>query len=380
VSLIGLADVVDILLVTLLLWVVIAWLRRSRARFALAGIAIVGLVYLVASRLRLELTAWILQGFFAVFVIFVVVVFQEDIRRLFEQIAIWGLRRRGPLLPSTGLDTVVRAAGRLAANKWGALIVVPGREPLDRFLEGGASLDAWLSEPLLLSLFDPSSPGHDGAVIVAGNRVTRFMVHLPLSADRAQLGTRGTRHAAGLGLAERSDACCIVVSEERGTISVARDGELRTLVGAEGLAGELHAFHERMSPRPGAGSRWERWKVRLPEMGAALAAACGLWFLMIPGGSAVEVERNLPVVVENLPEGYTFEGVDPDQVRVVFSGERRILMFEDFKDSKVRVDALLVKLGRRTFELSSEQVVRPPGLQVEAIEPDRVKVSVSQGG
>jgi DNA integrity scanning protein DisA with diadenylate cyclase activity len=96
-----------------------------------------------------------------------------------------------------------------------------------------------VSEPLLLSLFDPGSPGHDGTVLLRGSAVERFAVHLPLSADHAALGPGGTRHAAALGLAERCDAICLVVSEERGTVSVARDGQIRTLARPEDLLLEL---------------------------------------------------------------------------------------------------------------------------------------------
>ena len=117
--------------------------------------------------------------------------------------------------------------------------MLPQREPIESHVEGGIALDGRLSEPLLLSLFDPSSPGHDGAVILRGAQIERFAVHLPLSVNRAALGPGGTRHAAALGLSERCDAICIVVSEERGTVSVARDGLLRVLARPQDLALEL---------------------------------------------------------------------------------------------------------------------------------------------
>ncbi|MDH3214213.1 MAG: DNA integrity scanning protein DisA nucleotide-binding domain protein, partial [Myxococcales bacterium] len=221
------AELVDLAVVWIMVWAVIAWLRTAPARLALAGLGILVAVYLVASQLGLVLTTWILQSFAAVAVLVAVVVFQEDLRRLFEQIAAFGLRRR---LPQTGpdtVDTLARTIANLAEHRRGALLVIPGREPVDRHVEGGLALDARITEPLLLSLFDPHSAGHDGAVIVVGDRLTRFAVHLPLSTDHAQLGQRGTRHAAALGLAERTDALCLAVSEERGTVSVASDGHLR---------------------------------------------------------------------------------------------------------------------------------------------------------
>src|SRR5262245_10657119 len=227
------SDALDVAIVAGIVFAGLVWLRRSRARFAALGLALVALLYLLVSRLEFQLTAWILQGFLAIVVFVTVVVFQEDLRRLFERIAVLGLGRRSPAPPPDAVDTIARTLSRLAARRTGALVVLPGREPLDRHLEGGVVLDGRVSEPLILSLFDTSSPGHDGAAVVRGDRVERFAVHLPLSTDRAQLDGVGTRHAAALGLAERCDALCLVVSEERGAISVARDGELRVLRGSE---------------------------------------------------------------------------------------------------------------------------------------------------
>jgi len=369
-------DLLDILLVAALLWVGLVWLRRSSARYALLGVLVVGLVYAAARRFGLELTAWIFQGATAVFLIFLVVVFQDDLRRLFEQIGTLGWRRR-PAPPASGAQQVlVRTVSRLASQRTGALIVVPGREPLDRYLEGGISLDGWISEPLLLSLFDTSSPGHDGAAVVAGNKLLRFAVHLPLSADRAQLGPGGTRHAAALGLAERSDALCVVVSEERGTVSVAREGRLQTLAGPEQLGTHLEDFLARALPTPAG--RLAAVRARLPEGAVALAVALSLWLLLGPGGESVEVERDVPVRVENLPEGYALEGVEPESVTVRLEGERRRLVIEDLGSVEVRIDALLAQLGRRTFRVAKDDVVHPDGLEVLDVDPDRVRISVSK--
>ena len=235
-------DLVDVLFVALLLWAALSFVRRARARIALAGVAIAGALYVLARQLELQLTVWILQGFFAVLVLVIVVVFQEDLRRLFEQIAVWSLRRKSGAAPPDVVDALVGSVRRLVADRTGALIVIPGREPIDRHVAGGIPLDGRLSEPLLLSLFDEHSPGHDGAAVLEGDRVTRFALHLPLSTDASQIGVGGTRHAAGLGLAERTDALCIVVSEERGTVSIARDGRLTRLAGPEALVAELRRF------------------------------------------------------------------------------------------------------------------------------------------
>lgn len=374
-----LTDLFDIVIVAVLLWVGLGWLRRARARIALAGVAIAAGLYFAARWLGLQMTVWILQGFFAVGVLVLVVVFQEDLRRALDQLAVWGLRRKPQSAPPDAVDVLTRTVRRLAATRTGALIVIPGREPLDRHVDGGVELGGRLSEPLLLSIFDPHSPGHDGAVVVEGGRITHFSLHLPLSTDSAQLAGTGTRHAAALGLAERTDALCVVVSEERGTVSVARDGRLVRLGGPEELAGELRRFLVRRNPPPTPPrTRLRRAANRLPEAAIALAASAGLWLLLVPGSAVERFELSVPVVVENLPEGYSLESVDPPSVEVAFEGRRISRLFGGAgARPEVRIDALLAQLGRRTFEVQTDQVHDyPDDWRPLRVSPGRVKLSL----
>jgi DNA integrity scanning protein DisA with diadenylate cyclase activity len=352
-------DLVDTTLVWLLIWAGIVWLRSNPARLALAGLAMLGVVYLVARQLGLVMMTWILQGFFAVSVLVAVVVFQQELRRLFEQIASFSpLRGRREVTGMDSIDTLVLALAKLAEQYRGALIVIPGHEPLERHLDGGVVLDARLSEPLLLSLFDPHSPGHDGAVVLDGDR--------------------GTRHAAALGLSERTDALCIVVSEERGTVSVAYEGRIETMIAAQDAGQRVRRFIAELSPEAGAPGRkaalrmFGRWREAL----LALPLAAGLWFLVVPGTSEVVSERDVPVKVTGLPSGLEVEGLDPATVRVRLAGRRLDLFLLDPSKLYVRVDAILVDLGRRTFRLDEENVVRPDGLNVLAVEPDSVKLDL----
>lgn len=375
-------DVVDVAIVALMLWAALAWLRRARARIALAGVALAAAAFLIARQLELQMTVWILQGFFAVLVIVLVVVFQEDLRRLFEQIAVLGLRRTPPPAPPDAVDAIVAAVRRLVAQHTGALFVIPGREPLDRHVTGGIPLAGLVSEPLLLSLFDPHSPGHDGAVAIEGDRVTRFALHLPLSTDHAQLGMGGTRHAAALGLAERADAFCIVVSEERGTVSIARDGRLRVLPGPELLARELRRFLAERVPKPEKRrSRFATLVRRWPEALLATGASIGLWVLLVPGSTVGQFQRRVPVEIENLPDGYALESIEPTEVDVVFQGRRRdvYLALQQAKLS-LHVDALLVQLGRRSFDVGPGDVRHPDGLVPLSVSPSKIKLNVVTGG
>lgn len=372
---VGLLDVVDIGVVAVLAWLGLRLVRRTRARPALLGLATLGAVYLAARQLGLGLTAAIFQAFFAVLVLILVVVFQDDLRRIFEQVGAWVSRRRGEEPSGGPNDVLVRSAEQLAAARTGALIVVPGREPIDRHLEGGVELDGRLSQPLLLSLFDAGSPGHDGAVVLVNDRITRFAVHLPLSTDREQLAGVGTRHAAALGLSERTDALCIVVSEERGTISLAVGGRLRLIERPRALAIELRR-HQRPVPLRTSGNGWREPRFR--DALLAIGIAAGLWVVQVPGSVMTEVEVDAPVIVEKLPADLRLEGVEPQGVRVRLAGRRRDLVLARSGSVEVRVDALLARLGRRTFQITPELVERPEGLEVTSIRPERVKISIGR--
>ena len=280
-------EAADVAIVTLAVFVLLRTLRGSRARLALVGMSVVGLVQLGAQQFGLPLTAWFFQGLFLVSAVVLVLAFQDDLKRFFERLAVVGLGRRTAAADEGPLEIVVRASFGLAAARRGALIVLPGRDPLDALLEGGFPLGGAVTEPLLLSLFDPHSPGHDGAAVLECGRVRRFAVHLPLSSDFAQLGLRGTRHAAALGLSEQSDALCIAVSEERGTVSAAHAGNLTQVEDPDALRRALRAFTDQTRPRPAALPSGKRLLGRLREWGVALAVSAGLWLLVVPGGVTV---------------------------------------------------------------------------------------------
>ena len=368
----GWRDVLDITLVAGMGWLVIRYLRSARSRTAVVGLGLLAVVYFLARVLELRLSEALFQTFFAGVVLVLVIVFQDDLRRAFEQLASW---RRGRAPTPPGMETqdlLVRSVARLASTRTGALIVIPGREPLDRHIEGGVPMGGRVSEPLLLSLFDASSPGHDGAVVLRGSKVERFAVHLPLSANHEALGHRGTRHAAALGLTERCDATCIVVSEERGSVSIARGGELRVLPRPEDLAAELGArFAESAEGRP-----WWRGRAGLDAVVAA-AAALALWVVFVPGSAPSEVVLQAPIEIVNLPPDLALESVEPEAVEVRLRGLRRDLLLAERAEVRVRVDGYLARLGRRTFAISPQDVRTPDGVSALTVEPERVRISLA---
>ena len=374
---IGFREILDVAFMALFAYGIILWMKRAKAGLALVGILMLGGFYFAAREIGLQLTAWILQGFFAVILIMLVVLFQPDLRQFFERIAAWGLRRNGSSTSNETVTCLVEALSTLARRNHGALVVLPGKDPLERHLEGGVALGGRVSSPLVMSLFDPDSVGHDGAMIVEGDSVTQFSVHLPLSKDFEQLGQLGTRHGAALGLAERTDALCIVVSEERGEISIARDHVLQVLLDPDELETEIKRFVQtKQAPRTGRRPLWSLLTANWIEKAAAVALALGLWVMFISGGEGVQQERVAPVLVDNVPPGFEVTSVEPKEVKVTLAGPRREFYVLAPAALEVRVDGFLTAFGRKTFPIGLQDVSHPEGLTVLQVTPSTVELTV----
>jgi diadenylate cyclase len=384
---IGPADVLDILIVTVFAYVTIAFLRRTRAGFAAFGLLLLGALYVVARALGLALTTWILGAFSAALLVIVVVIFQEELRQLFEEVATWSMRRTGQAVPAgrDGTDLLVSTLFDLARARVGALVVLPGRQLIDRHVRGGIRLDGELSAPLLLSLFDPHSPGHDGAVVLRNGRVERFAVHLPLSRSEAQPPGSGTRHSAALGLAERTDALCLAVSEERGVVSVAEEGRIERIDDPQRVLArvERHLRPDGALPpseRPGrrrlravADGLRRNWI----EKAAVLVVVTGLWTIFAAGERPIEATFTVPVTVENVPAALEIDSVDPDEVQVTLTGMRRAFYFFDGAALVVRIDAAGSSRGQRRLAVDARNVIVPEAsLAVLRVEPTRVRLTL----
>ena len=372
-------DVLDIVIVAGLCWVLITWVREARARVALGGVAAIGLLFWAATQLDLRLTTSLLQAFIAVAALILVVVFQDDLRRFFEGITLWAVRNATPRPSGDVLDDLSTLCFSFAQRRVGALLVFPGRESLDRLLDGGVFLEGRVSETLLRSHFDPSTPGHDGAIVIRGGTVARFGVHLPLSTEWSEIRGGGTRHAAGLGLAERSDAFCIIVSEERGEVSIAWRGRLERMDNTGALRARVEAFVDLTARR--RREPWFQSRVRLARRNwkegvLATAIASGLWLHTVPGAALDRGSKAIPIVIDNMPSGYRVASIDPPAIDVEFEGLRRDLVMAGSEELHVRVDGELVENGRRTFAIEANQVEHPPELRVVGIDPVKIRLEV----
>ena len=378
---IGWTGLLDIVFVTLWIYTILVWFKRTRAAFVLTGIIIVAAVYLLARQLNLILTTSVLQGFFAVILVAVIVIFQEELRHFFEQVAVWSLnrklgRRRVMRTPRKEVEVLVRTLTDLAREHIGVLIVIRGLDPIVRHLDGGEDLNGELSEPLLKSLFDPHSMGHDGAVVIERDRVTRFSCHLPLSKNFQKLQRSGTRHAAALGLAELTDALCLAVSEEQGTISVARAGDIQPISDPGALSVLLEQFYQEVLPGHETRPFRDFFAKNYQEKAIALVTAVALWVVLVRESKIVAVPFQTPVEYTGLPMGLAVTELYPRTVEVTLSGTRRDFYLFNKRQLRARVRMLDADEGTRTITLSEADVAYPPNMTLVQVNPKRITVHV----
>jgi diadenylate cyclase len=375
-------DALDIIVVAVLFYAFFLLLRRTHSRFIVNGIIILLALYAGARFLNLYLTSMLFQAFFAFFAVIMAVIFQRELRSFFEWLYIWGRlsRAQKESLPEGGANQIVEALGYLARRKIGALMVFPGIQVIDGLLQGGIALDGQISTPLLLSIFDPSSPGHDGAMIVEADRIRKFGVHLPLAERFEQYGNLGTRHRAALGLSERSDALVIAVSEERGTISVAYGGELRTL----GQGGELREdiatiLRERLQSAPPR--RWH-WLLtqNLRDKVTAVLFSLLFWAIFVAslGSGVITRPFEVPVEFQFLPRGFTISEVSRDTVSVIFSGRN-----QDFNLLEPEALRVVIRIpggveGRQRIRIEESMISHPSSLSVIKFTPRYLEFTIQK--
>jgi diadenylate cyclase len=375
-------DILDMAIIATMIIALLTWFKTRASRFVLIGILLLGGVYMAARFFQLYLTIIVLQGFFAILLFVLVVIFQEDLRGFFERLAMLGnLRKKTRPLSELekAAEIIAETAGSLAKKHIGALICIHGNDHLDRHWTGGTSLDGLVSEPLLESIFDPHSIGHDGAVIIKGNRVAMFGCHLPLSTNIKQFSSKiGLRHTAALGLAERSDALCIVVSEERGTISIAREESLQTIPNPAALQEILKEFY--ISNTPSAKYRtamtWLTENTR--EKVIALCLACILWVAFGYQRDIVRRDFIIPIEYKNIPQNWRIDEPQINEAKIIVQGPQQAFRLLNERSLALSLDLAAMTEKKREYVLTKEMVNAPSNLMITEISPAKIRVYASR--
>ncbi|MBY0583920.1 diadenylate cyclase CdaA [Murdochiella sp. Marseille-P8839] len=244
-------DVIDILVIAVIVYYLILLVRETRAEQLIKGFIVILVFAQISDGLKLYTVNWLLSNILTAGFLLTVVVFQPEIRRAFERLGRsqgWLsnlMNSGGERVRSAGrVEEIVRAATSLSRQKIGALIVLEGGTGLKEIAESGTEVDALVTAELLINIFIPNTPLHDGAVVIRADRVLAAGAFLPLTQNRNLDKELGTRHRAALGISERSDALVVVVSEETGMISLCSNGQISRHVDESTLRENLTAFYE----------------------------------------------------------------------------------------------------------------------------------------
>ena len=222
-------DMIDVILMSIIIYRLLLIIKGTKAAHMLIGLGLLLMASLLSRYFELYTVDWMIQSFWAQIVIAIIILFQPEIRRALAQMGEAQIFRNLTSAEELkSLDEIVRATVSLANKKIGALIAIERDTSLKDFVEMGTPLDAKVTKEILLSIFHPTSPIHDGAVVIKGNRIVAAGCFLPITMGPDISKSLGTRHRAGLGLSEETDAVIVVVSEETGMVSMAIHGKFET--------------------------------------------------------------------------------------------------------------------------------------------------------
>lgn len=367
-------DILDISLNSYILFRLYVLFRGTIVIRVLLGIGILWTFQRVAVAGGFIVSSWIFQGFTAAAALIIIVVFRNEIRNVLHaknlKTLLWGIPQT---LPPSSLDIIIDSAFALAKRRIGALIVIPGAEDLEDQIQMGIRWRGELSKEMLLSIFWPDNPVHDGAAIIQGQSIAEVGCILPLT-ERNDLPTRyGTRHRAALGLAEKSDALVIVISEERGEISIAKGEKLHLTQTREKLENQLQEHL-------GTGSRPPRQRaIQKLEIGSALFVSIllitGVWLSISTGLEALKAFE-VPIVYMNRDQAKEIISTSTANVSLQLSGPGTLIQSIQPDKVQVTIDLGNTKLGQNSFFVTPENVTHPTGTKVVSINPNLVEVTL----
>ena len=270
----SITGIIEVLIFIVLIYYLIRWFQRTKAWNLLKGLLVLGGLYALAAILGLNNLTYLFNILFSSILLAVIVIFQPEIRRALEKLGtnniiyklLPGLRGKDQTsdLSTDSIEAIVHALSSMGRNHVGALIVIERKIMLDEYTTTGIKLDAEISAALLEQIFEKNTPLHDGAVIIRESRIVAATCYLPLSENDSISKKYGTRHRAGLGISEVSDAFTIIVSEETGRVSYSFMGRLETGVTPSELREQLHYVQKRML-KDRSGTKFRIWKGRDKE-------------------------------------------------------------------------------------------------------------------
>lgn len=371
-------DIADILIMTFLLYQLYSWFRNTKAMQVVMGLGFLGIVYVVTKNLGLFMTSWILQELGTVLFVLIIVLFQAEIRQALYRISL--LRNffgRQEASASIDLAEFSTAIFSLARTHTGALVVFQRQEPLDEYLVHGAPLDSLVSGQIIATIFHGNSPLHDGAIIIQNDRISQASCHLPLSSNPDLPRNFGTRHRAGIGITEKSDAIVVIVSEERGEVSLVDSGEVKRILTPEQLYDHLNIMlfsSVQETEKPSFRKRlFNNFWPKL--MTFFLVTVCWLIITAKQGGI---VTVTAPLNFHNLPDNLALVKNAPEEIEVQLKVFSSLIASPRNLDVVADLNLAGIKEGTSTLSINNSDIKIPLGVMITSVNPSTVRITTGK--
>ena len=367
-------DVIDIGLNSYVLFRFYILFRGTNVLRVLFGLAVIWFAQRLATSMGLIVSSWISQGVTAAAALIVVVIFRNEIRAVLQTKNIrgilWELPKKQTITP---IENIVDSAFEMARRQIGALIVIPGKEDLEEIVQHGMQWRGVVSKEMIVSVFWPDNPVHDGAAVIRGGRMEEVGCILPLSMRDDLPSNYGTRHRAALGLAENSDALIILVSEETGTVAIAQNGRLKEIQNPATLEKRLR---DHTGLRLGSRSNImdERIEIVLASV-LSIAFTLGIWFSITRGLDTLAT-FDVPVEYRNRNPAQEIVETSDNTVKLQLSGSRSLLRAINPDQLRVRLNLNRAAIGPNSFNITSDDITLPPGVILKDVQPPFIEVSL----
>jgi diadenylate cyclase len=367
-------DIIDISLVSYILFRFYVLFRGTNAFRVLIGMTILWFFQQIAVSMGLIVTSWVVQGVVTLGAFIIIVIFRNEIRTVLLarnlKFIFWGVSSK--TVTST-IEIIVQSILDMARRNCGALIVLPGKEDLEEVIQKGIPWEGEISKEMILSIFWPDNPVHDGATIIQGDQIIQVSAILPLSRRDDLPSYYGTRHRAALGLAEATDALIIAVSEERGDVVAAQNSQLKVIKQKRRL-GQILQQHMGVAAKK---SR-ESIKERLMVIAAALFSiifVSGVWFSVSKGVDTLAT-LEIPVVYMNRDPAMEIIRTSDNTVSLELEGSGALIKSIKPDQIQVKLDLSKSKVGPNSFTITRETILLPPGIILKGVTPPVVDVDL----
>lgn len=367
-------DAVDILLNSYILFRIYVIFRGTHMFRILLGIGILFFFQRLSVSQGLIITSWVFQGLTAVSALIIIVVFRNEIYSILQtrniRTLFWGIH--SPRI-RTSREILVESLFELAQKKKGALIVLPGKDDLKEIIQTGLAWNGTISKEMILSIFWPNNPVHDGAIIVEGDKVTQVAAILPLSRRNDLPSYYGTRHRAAAGLTEVTDALVFLVSEERGGIIAAKGNQIQAVTRKQELAMILDKHLGNIVETV---QKFNSEKVKVITAAfVSFLIVFHLWLSFTWGNNAL-ITLDIPIQFMNKKAEVQITEGSSDLVRVHLSGATALMKNIRPENVHVELDIKDASFGSNVFQITDKQVKLPPGISVKHIQPREVNVTL----